>query len=271
MTRALPVLTFLAAPLWAAPAAADEVEDLFEALGLPEIIEVMREEGVEYGDQIARDLLAGRSPEEWQQTVRLIYDPDWMTRTVLTGMRAELDGKDVAAMTAFFTAEPGRTIISLEVSGRRALLDDTVEEAAKDAAAEATGSERMALVEAYIAANDLVETNVVGALNANFAFYLGLVDGGAFDYALTEDQILTEVWAQEPDIRESTSEWVHSFLYMAYQPLSDADLEAYIAFSETEAGGDLNAALFAAFDLMFEDVSRGLGLGAARYMAGEEL
>lgn len=255
----------------AVPAAADDVAALFDALGLPEIVAVMSAEGTEYGAQIAGDMMAGRDSAEWDTMVRLIYDVDWMTSAALAGLRAELDGKDVGAMRAFFEAEPGRTIVSLEVSGREALLDDAVEEAARAAAEAAAGTDRMARVEAYIAANDLVETNVVGALNANYAFYTGLVDGGAFGFDLTDDQILTEVWAQEPEIRQNTAEWVTSFLYMAYQPLSDADLEAYIAFSETRAGRDLNAALFATFDTIFEDISRALGLGAAQFLAGEEL
>ena len=250
-------------------AVADEVEELFNALGLAEIIAVMQVEGIEYGDQIATDMLAGRSPDDWQETVRKIYSYERMEGAVLAGLRAELEGTDIAAMTAFFEAEPGRSIVALEVSGRQALLDDAVEEAAKDALADAEGSARLELVRDYIAANDLVETNVVGALNSNYAFYTGLVGGGAFD--LTDDQILTEVWASEPEIRANTTAWIESFLLMAYAPLSDDDLEVYVAFSETEAGQELNSALFATFDPLFEDISMALGLGAARFLAGEEL
>ena len=119
--------------------------------------------------------------------------------------------------------------------------------------------------------NNLVETNVAGALNTNLAFYYGLLDGGAFGGALTEDQILADVWSQEQEIRENTSEWIYSFLFMAYQPLEDEDLEAYIAFSETEAGEDLNRAMFASFDRLFEGISRSLGRAAANEMTAEEL
>lgn len=264
-------LSLAAALLSATPVIADPVEDFYAALRLPEILEVMRAEGIAYGDQIAIDMLAGRDPAEWEATVRLIYDADWMERAVLAGLRRELEGRDIAAMTAFFTSEPGRSIVALEVAGRQALLDEAVEEAAKAALAEAEGSPRLDQVRTYISANDLVDTNVAGALNANYAFYGGLVDGGAFDFDLTDDQILAEVWASEPEVRANTTEWVESFLLMAYAPLSDADLDTYIAFSESEAGQQMNAALFAAFDPMFDDISRALGLGAARFMVGEEL
>ena len=259
---------FLLLPL---AAAADEVDDLYEALGLPRIVAVMQAEGIAYGEAMAGDLFAGRAPEQWDDTVRTIYDVDWMEERVLANLRTELDGADVGTMLEFFVTEPGRTIVSLEVAGREALLDEAVEAAAGEAAREAEGTPRMDLIGEYIAANDLVENNVSGALNANYAFYRGMVQGGAFEPVLTEDEILSQVWAQEPQIRASTDEWLRSFLNLAYAPLEDADLQAYIAFSRSPAGREMNAALFNAFDPMFDEVSRALGLGAARYLAGDAL
>lgn len=257
----------------AAPGEAGQVDALFEALALPEMIGIMRQEGIDYGDQIARDLLPGSPSAEWAASVEAIYDPVRMEEIVRADFAAALEGADVAPILAFFEAEPGATIIDLEVSARRALLDDAVEEASKEAAALAMMDEtdRYRLVAEFVEVNDLIETNVVGAMNSNYAFYTGLLAGGAFPAELTEDQILADVWAQEEQIRQNTTEWVFSFLMMAYQPLSDADLQAYIAFSETEAGAALNRAIFAAFDGMFEQVSRALGVAAARQMATQEL
>jgi hypothetical protein len=80
---------------------------------------------------------------------------------------------------------------------------------------------------------------------------------------------LSEVWGQEPELRRDTIEWLYSFQLSAYSGLSDADIEAYTAFSETEAGAALNAALFAAFDTVFNQLSfragrRGGGLHRGR-------
>jgi hypothetical protein len=161
----------------------------------------------------------------------------------------------------------------LEVAARRALLDDAVEEMSKEAAAIAAMDDtpRYAQLRKFIEINDLVETNVVGSLNSNYAFYVGLMRGGAFGNDLTEAQILTDVWTQEAEIRTNTTEWIYSFLNLAYQPASDADLDTYIAFSETEAGKDLNRALFTSFDGVFDDISMALGLASAQQMQGAEL
>jgi hypothetical protein len=252
---------------------AAEIDRLFEALALPEMIGIMAEEGTEYGLQIAQDLIPGGISADWTQAVNAIYDTDRMEAEVQAAFTEAMTGVDIEPMLAFFEAEPGQTIISLEVSARRALLDDAVEEASKEMAAIAMAdqTDRFGLIEEFVRVNDLIETNIVGALNSNFAFYTGLATGGAFGQTLTEDQILADVWSQEPQIRQNTTEWVYSFLLMAYQPLSDADVEAYIAFSETEAGKALNKAVFAAFDGMFEDISLALGAAAAAQMITQEL
>jgi hypothetical protein len=253
--------------------AGSDVQALYEALRLTDIVQVMRDEGIAYGDEIGADLFGGAPPADWQETVARIYDPARLEPQVMEALAAATAGQDIGPILAFFTSEPGSTFIDLEVSARQAMLDPEVEQMAKEAAAVAMADESplYAQIERFVAANDLVETNVVAAMNSTYAFYLGLMDGGAFPAEMTESDILGDVWAQEPMIRANTEEWVYSFLLMAYGPLSPEDMEAYIAFSETDAGRAANRAIFAAFDGMFEDISLALGRAAARYMATEEL
>lgn len=269
---------FLATSLAVTPLAAQtddaaQVSALYDALGVDEIIEIMRVEGVAYGQTLADDMLPGGQTPQWAQAVEAIYDIDMMREEVRGAMTEALDGADVAAMLGFFTSDPGRTIIGLEVSARRALLDEAVEEAGKEAAALQILDEtpRYQLVRDFVAANDLIESNVVGALNSSYAFYLGLIDGGAMPAGVTAETALQETWTQEDDIRASTTEWVYTFLLMAYQPLSDEDLAAYIAFSRTDAGQDMTHAMFNAFSGMFDDISRALGIASARFMLTQEL
>ena len=272
----LVLLSALALPAVAQEAdvtAAERQQVLFEALELPRILDVMRREGIDNATQLAADLFPGRNGEGWRETVEGIYDIDLMTDSVSADFATALAEAEIEPMVAFFTSGPGETIVDLEARAREALLDDAVERAANEAAAVAihNGTERFRLVEDLAEANELIEYNVVGALNSNAAFYLGLLDGGAVPAPMTEDQVLADVWTQEEEIRADTTQWIYSYLLMAYQPLSDADLEAYIAFSRSEAGQALNRAFFDAFDAMFDEVSRALGLAAARHMATQEL
>lgn len=249
------------------------IDTLFRALGLPEIIEIMREEGIEYGTALESDLFGGSGRASWAAVVEGIYDLERMNDTVRNRMDAELAAEDLSTMIAFFMSDRGREIVRLEVAARRALLDESVEAASRDALAAMIADEapRIGLLEEFAEVSELIDSNVVGALNSNYAFYMGMAESGIFPGEMTEDDILADVWSQEDAIRVETEEWLYSYLALAYQPLSDDDLRTYTAFFRTREGTMLNRAIFAAFDEMFVAVSLALGQGAARFLEGQEL
>lgn len=259
--------------LGSGPTAAADAARLFEAVGMPQVIEVMREEGLGYGETIRADLLGGAGGASWTAAVSAIYDVGAMQSQMRDGFEARLRGVDVEPLLDFFESERGQRIVEGEVAVRRAFLDDAVEEAAGLALAElrVNDPDRYGLLRAFVEANDLVESNVMGAMNSNYAFYMGLMQGRAFDDAMTEQQILSDVWSQEDSIRVDTEDWVFAYLGLAYDSLSDADLEAYIALSRTTEGRALNRALFASFNDVFVDISHRLGAEAARFLVGQDI
>jgi hypothetical protein len=111
---------------------------------------------------------------------------------------------------------------------------------------------------------------VAGALNANLAFYRGMAEGGALP-DMDEGMMLSEVWGSEPQVRQDMEDWLFPYLFFAYRPLPDADLEAYVAFWESEAGQKVNRALFAGFDAAFTPISRDLGRASALMMQGSDI
>lgn len=252
-----------------------EVAALMQTMRIADIVALLREEGMDYGNKLEADMFPGAGGAGWQATIALIYDGARMEAVFGAALNAALDGQAEATAAAqdFFGSELGQTVLGLEIEARRALLDDAVEDAAKLAWEEmaAEGGPRVALLEEFVAANDLVESNVMGALNSNLAFYRGMAEGGAFGDEMTEDQMLSDTWAQEGEIRASTEGWIFPYLAMAYGPLSDTELQDYIDFSRSPAGQALNTALFAAFDDLFTPVSRALGLAAARQLQGQDI
>lgn len=252
-----------------------QVDALMAAIRIDDTIAILRDEGLDYGQSLEADMFPGAGGSGWSATVALIYDGDRMHEEFRTALTRELatQAADLGMITAFFQSDLGRRVVELEIEGRRSLLDDGVEEAAKVALERlrADGGPRLELLDRFVAVNDLVESNVSGALNANLAFYRGMQRGGAFGDEMTEDQMLSDVWAQEAEIRQSTSDWVYSYLNLAYGPLSDAELAAYTDFCETVAGQQVNAALFAAFDKVFTPISQALGVAVARQMQGQDI
>jgi len=250
-----------------------ETEDLLDLLSVPELMEIMSEEGLLYGGELAEQMFAGQDGAAWARTVAEIYDPNAMSATFSARLDAEMTADEIASVTEFFASDRGRRITELEVSARRALLDEDVEAAAIDIYEELAQDEtdRFRRVTEFIEVNDLIEQNVMGALNANYAFYVGLMDGADLPGGMTESQALAEVWSQEDMIRENTVEWAYSYLLMAYQPLSDEDLDIYIAMAGTDEGRAFNRALFAAYDDVFTDISERLGRAAARFLSGQDI
>jgi hypothetical protein len=276
MFRALSMVSATLAAL-TLPVSAQEgrIDALVEALRLPEVIEIMQTEGIAHGEEIGESLLAGRGGQDWSRVVAEIHSGARLDSLFFPRFEAELApaGDAVEAMLDFFTGPLGATVIGLEISARRALLDDEVESAARDYLEDllADGDPRLEQLRQFVDANELVEENVVGGLNSTYAFYVGMVESGAPGFDLPQEQILAEVWSQEDDIREEMQEWLYSFLALAYRPLSDDELDAYVAFSETEAGQKLNRALFAAFNAMFERLSEDLGREAGRFLSGRDI
>lgn len=248
---------------------------LIDTMQMDSIIEVMREEGLKYGQTLEDEMFPGAGGSRWKAIVENIYDGARMRQQFEQGLSRELsaDQAMLGEIQSFFASARGQSVLKLEIEARRALLDPAVEDAAQLAWQDlaAADSPRAAQLRRFAEVNDLIESNVMGALNANFAFYQGLAAVGAFPQDMTEDQMLADVWEQEAAVRAETEDWLFPFLALAYQPLSDEDLEAYIAFSESMAGQKINAALFSAFDDVFTSISRALGEAAARQMQGEDI
>lgn len=260
--------------LWAGVAVAQDTPDmaaLLDALRVEESVGIMRAEGLEYGASLADDMLPGVSAEAWAAQVSKIYDPARMAHKVSDGLAAALEPGYVAPALAFLTSDTGQEIVALELSAREAFLDPDTEEAALTVYEDAkTAQTPLYLqVQGLIDDSALIDFNVMGALNANLMFYRGLEEGGAIE--MGEMEMLSDVWEQEDAVRAESETWLGSFLMMAYRPLAAAELDAYAAFYRTPEGRALNAAIFEAYDGMYEQVSYLLGLAVAQQMTSEEL
>ncbi|WP_375261355.1 DUF2059 domain-containing protein [Palleronia sp.] len=253
-----------------APLAAQDAERLFEALRLDDVVEVMRGEGIVAGEALEADLFPGRGGPLWDRVVRDIYDRSEMIEVVHDRFGKAIPEASVAPLIGFFESETGQRLVELEIAARRAMIDEAVEDAAAESARDATAARRD-LIRDFIEANDLIEQNVTGALNSNLAFYRGLLDGEAPIGGLSQDQVIADVYASEPQVREDTVDWLEGYLTLAYAPVDDMALQQYLDLSRSDVGQDLNTAIFAAFDELYDDISYDLGRAAARFMSGQDL
>jgi hypothetical protein len=211
----------------------------------------------------------------WDRAISGIYDIPVLRARFNRALREGLapDPEATAAIIDFFSSDLGTRILTLEIEARRAFLDEAAEDAARVAADKlrAGRDPRARQIERFIEAADLLEMNVAGGLSGNLAFMSGMNETGINGVILPQAEVMEQVWGQEAQIRSDTESWLHAYLGLAYSPLTEAELDAYIAFWESPAGQRLNAVLFNAFDQTFVVVSRDLGRAAGQAMLGQDI
>lgn len=256
------------------PAAAVPADRVSEVMRLADLFQVLREEGIAYGADLQADMFPAGGGAEWTAEVSGIYDAERLQSAFTAALQSQLSAQPEAqkAVIDFFASDLGQKIVGLEIEARRAFLDTATEEAARVAAEDAAAARepKVALVRQMIEVGDLLEMNVAGALSGSLAFMTGMSESGAYG-AIPQDQLLSDVWGQEDQVRADTSTWLNAYLGLAYHPLTEAELQSYVEFWESDAGQRLNAALFSAFDQVFRQVSLDLGRAAGRAMQGRDI
>ncbi len=244
---------------------------LVDVLKLREAAAILAAEGVDQAQALNEDMLGGQGGAGWALQVEHIYEPSRMVELVRAELQAELAGEALEAVIAFYDSELGTEIVELENAARVAIQDPEVEDAARMRYATLLeeDDERLKLVTELIDSGDMISLNVTSAMNSDVQFYKGLADGDAIE--MSEAEILDDVVGGLEEVTEDTTSWLSSYMLLAYHPLSDEELQTYIAFSETGPGQALNRALFAGFGKAFEDISYALGRAVALNSLAEEL
>lgn len=253
------------------PIAKSDVQALSDALLLEDMVDILRREGLDYGEVLDRDMLGGQGGAAWQVQVDLIYSPKKMARILRQTLAQNMSGQAISEATAYFASLPGSRILPLENAARQVMSDPDAESLAVATFADSIGSghPRAEAVLKFIEVNDLITRNVEGALNAEYRFLRGFADGR--DGGQSDGEILSDVWARAEETRDSVETWITAYLYLAYDPLSDEELDSYIRFSETPSGQALNNALFAGFDSLYNDLSYALGQAVAQSLMTSDL
>ncbi|MDF1728135.1 MAG: DUF2059 domain-containing protein [Sulfitobacter sp.] len=271
MRRAFKIAPLLWCLALATAQAEARMTGLVDVLGLREATQILREEGIASAAELRQEMLQGQSGPGFDSQIAALYDPNRMAEVVRQALEEVLDEAAQEEVIAFYASDLGARIISLENSARRAIAEEEVEEAARARHAELESSDdpRLAQIDALIEAGDMVTRNVTSAMNANLGFLRGMAEGGAVE--MTEDEMLGQVAAELEEIQVDTEGWLNAYMLLAYSPLTEGELEAYLAFSRSDAGLALNRGLFDGFGLAYSDISFALGRIVALNMTAQEL
>lgn len=265
-------MLFLAFPslLFAKP---DQIDALWTAMRMQEFVEVLSEEGRNDAQGFSQSLFPDSDGQAWENVIQTIYNPATMARNFKNALAEELATRDISGAIKFFQSDLGKRSIELEITARNAMLDPDIEGISRDNyyRMRDENDPALSLIRAYADANDLVDENVVGTMNGNYAFLKTLADEGQGPFADDPGAILNEIWSQEEEIRAETIEWVMSYYSFCYQPLSQDELRGLIEFSKGADAQRLNSALFSAFNTLFVTIAAELARESAQLMKSERL
>ncbi|WP_410219401.1 hypothetical protein [Paracoccus sp. (in: a-proteobacteria)] len=254
----------------------EPVQRLWQVLDMQTMMPILRQEAVNEAARLQAEGLIQGNGRSWPEVVAQIHHDarlEALFRDGASAALARVDGQLLAEGLEFYETELGRRMVGLETSARRALLQEEVEASATEdfARARADGNPRAEQILRLIDGADLVAPNVASGLNASVAFSRGFAEGGGFDMPLTEQQMMAEAWAQQEQIEADATNWLQGFLMLAYSPLTDTEMEDYIAFATSPAGKILAQILYGAFDRVFARTSYDMGLAAALRLQGRRL
>ena len=248
-----------------------QFELFLKHLRLDEMLVVMRQEGLNDNATLPEDLMIGPAGSSWEEALDEIYDLGQMEETVISAMHLSLGDDDLTDITDFAVSTAWQKAVDLELEARLAMLDQNVADAAVETYYRNLdkNSRRLSDLSELVETADLIEGNVVGAMNAMLQFNLGLMHGG-IDVGYIEDELLAQIWSEEDAVRTEISEWLFSFLLLAYDPMDRDTLLEQIEFFKTAQGQRLNQALFDGFNAMFDTISFDLGEAVAKLL-GEQV
>lgn len=170
-----------------------------------------------------------KDAEIWRQSADEVYDIEPLFSLYAAQVAKSLSAGEVADLTAFFDGPLGKRVTELE--------NKTIEAQTRPEWWQNAELMAFALIparlELYNRISDTIgalDSAVATAMNINFAMMSGMRSGGMLPGTMSDAQILEFVRAQEGDLRASIQHGQRLFSASTYAVLSDAEIEAYIAF-----------------------------------------
>ena len=264
-------LNFIIVIFCACFAKADAISDLYDALQMDRVNEIIRAEGIRDARGTGEAYLSTNSVERFVEQAKSVYQLDNMEKDFKRLLTENLSTSEANEILLFYRLPIGKLASELEVSARVAISETEIEEMAKTKLKEAKAlkNTRLDEIESVIKILELVEQNLIGAYAAQFAFMYELSKLGVLD--LSRQEMIDIITNDEEKLKGEILEWLMAFSHMAYAPMSDEEFRVYNDFSKSDLGILLNKALFSVYNEMAKDQSQSLANILGEFMKSEEL
>ncbi len=245
--------------LCAAPVAAQDLaEQVWEAGRMDEFAAVTRMEEIASAQNIAAAWL----PYESDFTnVEALYIAPTVRNAIHAAFIDVLDQDYAEEILVFLRSEAGQAMTAHELQGRKEFYDDSALEEGRAmlTAMVFTEPEKYEMLSDYIAANDLIEQNLVIGMNFEMALNAGASEVLPPEMQTDPSLLASQLQSEAEWMRGDITDWLESYLAYSYGEVPEAQFREIFEFSVTDAGQAYNAALFDAYAVYSEDAARRLG------------
>jgi hypothetical protein len=250
----------------AAPAAPDparQATDLLELSGLeaqleslpPQVLQGIQSSPLQLGPDLGGKLVA---------LVQEEYAPERVRRDIVARLATEMDADRATRAIEWFRSPAGTRLRRAEEAASTAEAMAGMQAFARRLALSGPTPERLALVTRIDTASR--STDLVLDTIFSTALAVALTLGAAQESAATAEEIMGEFEAPRAQMRPEIQETVRiSYLY-AYRDLTDAELDAYATFLESDPGRWYSRAVSRAFLGALTGSAKRLGTGFRRHL-----
>lgn len=263
MTASLLALCLVFAVSAEGPASDDRIAEIMELSGINTQIGNHQEAAKASAEQ-QREAVAAQggprlSPEMeafiTEQFVQL-FEPKALLEDIHASLTESIDDTTAQAVLTWLKSPLGARIVETEVAASGAEAVHEMNANASALMANTANVERVGRLEQALNLGDFTTRM---SLNIQLAAGLSiLATQPGFDQSALA-QLVNETEKMRPVIEQSVMPQLMLSLLHTYEPLSDADFEAYLAFVESPPGIRFNLAVMEAFDEAFVTAAKSLG------------
>lgn len=244
-------------------------ERLLRLMALDASLESVSREVQRAPEAIRGEVGAERFALAWDTAAEGRFDPEAMMDEIAADVAAALSPSQLATLEDFYADGLGARATALERAAE-APARDAVREAEDGAALERLATEepaRLQLIADAVEAMQIMPQGEALVLNMQIAFLRGMRVSGMIPLEMDDQTIVAMIQQRLPGIREELYATVLGGMAYAYQPLSDAELAAYLDFVTGPAGSALYLSVTRSTQGLFEREM--WDLGAAMVEAAE--
>ncbi|WP_052691932.1 hypothetical protein [Teredinibacter purpureus] len=206
------------------------VDELMERSGVnAQIVQIPEKVLADAEDQLRRGIVA---VDDIRAILIQTFNPSDLRTDARAYMAENLDANEVESILAWLNSDIGKKVSALEKAGRvNAKHQDVMESYRKLK----KNKQRLELVHQLDDAMQSTASSVDMALATQRSLLTALIPGMPETKVITEDEIRAKIEEIRPKMLPKYKRMVEASSLHSYQSLTDGEMQAYIAFSKSEA------------------------------------